>query len=153
MKIEFTQRKTQVIAAALVVFLGYIGWEIYRRAFSGKNTQGPGQRGISVAVEIAPVEKGPIRDVSQFSGTLIPKSSFTVAPKISGRLKQLLIDIGDRVSRDQLVAVLEDEEYQQQLLQAEADLRVTRANLDEAESSLEIAKRDLERARVLHQKG
>jgi RND family efflux transporter MFP subunit len=49
--------------------------------------------------------------------------------------------------------VLEDEEYQQQVIQAEADLRVTRANLEEAKSSLEIAKRDLERARTLHQKG
>ncbi|HCS47703.1 MAG TPA: efflux RND transporter periplasmic adaptor subunit [Candidatus Aminicenantes bacterium] len=153
MKIKFGQRKTQVIAAVLVIFLGYLGWEIYRRGFAGKEGQATGQRGISVAVEIAPVEKGTVRDVGQFSGTLIPKSSFLVAPKISGRLKQLLIDIGDRVSRDQLVAVIEDEEYQQQLLQAEADLRVTRANLEEAESSLELANKDLERAKTLHQKG
>jgi len=112
-----------------------------------------GQRGIAVAVEIAPIEKGAIRDAAQFSGTLIPKSQFTVAPKISGRLNQLLVDIGDLIRRNQLVAVLEDEEYQQQVIQAEADLRVARANLEEAKSSLEMAKRDLERARTLHQKG
>lgn len=106
-----------------------------------------------MAVEIAPVQRGSIKDVGQFSGTLIPKSHFTVAPKISGRLKQLLVDIGDPVRRDQLVAVLEGEEYQQQVIQAEADLHVARANLEEAKSSLELARRDLERARTLHQKG
>jgi len=153
MKINLKQKKTRIIAAVLVVFLGYLGWQIYQRGFAGKGGQAQGQRGVSVAVEIAAVEKGTVRDIGQFSGTLIPKSSFTVAPKISGRLKQLLIDIGDRVSRDQLVAVIEDEEYQQELLQAEADLRVAGANLDEAESSLEIAKKDLERAQALHQTG
>jgi multidrug efflux pump subunit AcrA (membrane-fusion protein) len=96
---------------------------------------------------------GSITDVGQFSGTLIPKSSFTVVPKISGRLKRLLIDIGDTVRRDQLVAVLEDEEYQQDVLQAEADLRVARANLEEAASTLEMARKDLERAKALQEKG
>lgn len=153
MKIKLKERKTRIIAVVLVIFLGYLGWEIFRRASAGKEGPAAGQRGVSVAVEIAPVEKGTVRDVGQFSGTLIPKSSFTVAPKISGRLKELLIDIGDRVSRGQLVAVLEDEEYQQELLQAEADLRVAGANLEEAKSSLEIAKKDLERARTLHKKG
>ncbi|MBM3285194.1 MAG: efflux RND transporter periplasmic adaptor subunit, partial [Candidatus Aminicenantes bacterium] len=93
------------------------------------------------------------KDVGQFSGSLIPKSQFTVAPKISGKLNRLFIDIGDPVRRDQLVAELEDEEYQQQVIQAEADLRVAKANLEEARSSMEMARRDLERARTLHEKG
>jgi len=153
MKIDFRKRKVQIVAAVLAVSLGYIGWEVYRRATAGEGNQSPGQRAVSVAVEIGPVEKGPIRDVGQFSGTLIPKSSFTVVPKISGRLKRLLIDIGDTVRRDQLVAVLEDEEYQQELLQSEADLRVARANLEEAASTLEMARKELERAKVLQEKG
>jgi len=153
MKIDFRKRKVQIVAAVLAVSLGYFGWEVYRRATAGEGNQSPGQRAVSVAVEIGPVEKGPIRDVGQFSGTLIPKSSFTVVPKISGRLKRLLIDIGDTVRRDQLVAVLEDEEYQQELLQSEADLRVARANLEEAASTLEMARKELERAKVLEEKG
>ncbi len=54
-----------------------------------------GPRGAAVAVEIAAVETGSIRDIGTFSGTLIPKSYFTVVPKISGRLKELYVDIGD----------------------------------------------------------
>jgi RND family efflux transporter MFP subunit len=136
-----------------IIVLAFLGWEIYHRAAGAGGNSAGGQRGISVAVEIGPIERGSIIDMGQFSGTLIPKSNVTVAPKISGKLNQLLVDIGDPVRRGQLVAVLEDEEYQQQVLQAEADLRVARANLEEARSSLEISKRDLERAKTLHEKG
>lgn len=139
--------------AVLAVLLGYIGWEIYRRVKEGAGAEPQGQRATAVAVEIGPVTSGPITDVGQFSGTLIPKSSFTVVPKISGRLTRLLVDIGDQVRRGQLVAVLEDEEYQQEALQSEADLRVARANLEEAASSLEMSRKELERAKVLQEKG
>lgn len=143
--------KTLIITALVVCFVGYLGFRIFKKAFPGRG--GGGARVMAVAVEIAPVQLSPIRDLGQFSGTLIPKAQFTVVPKISGKLEQLLIDIGDTVRRGQLVAVLEDEEYQQQLIQAEADLRVAKANLEEANSSLEIARRDLERAETLHEKG
>ncbi|HOP61497.1 MAG TPA: efflux RND transporter periplasmic adaptor subunit, partial [Candidatus Saccharicenans sp.] len=92
-------------------------------------------------------------DVGRFSGTLIPKSQFVVAPKVSGKLKKLYVNIGDKVTRGQVVALIDDEEYQQQVAQAEADLKVARANFEEARSALELAKKDLERAVTLHQKG
>lgn len=107
----------------------------------------------AVAVEITAVQKDTIRDVGLFTGTLFPKSQFIVAPKISGRLKKLIVHIGDRVKRDQLIAVLDDEEYAQQVAQAQANLQVAQANLEEALSSLEIARRGLERAQALHKKG
>ncbi|MDH7493589.1 MAG: efflux RND transporter periplasmic adaptor subunit, partial [Candidatus Saccharicenans sp.] len=50
-------------------------------------------------------------------------------------------------------AQLDDEEYRQQVLQAEADLKVARANFEEARSALELAKKDFERAQTLHQRG
>jgi len=153
LKSLIVKRKTPIIIAVVIAVVGFFGWRVYKSVFVANKIPGMSQRGISIAVEIAPVERSSIKDVGQFSGTLIPKSQFTVAPKISGKLNQLLIDIGDPVRRGQLVAVLEDEEYQQQAIQAEADLRVARANLEEAKSSLEVAKRDLERARTLHQKG
>jgi RND family efflux transporter MFP subunit len=76
-----------------------------------------------------------------------------ISPKISGKLTRLYVNIGDRVSRGQLVAQLDDEEYRQQVIQAEADLQVARANLEEARSSLELAGRELERVKQLHARG
>ena len=51
------------------------------------------------------------------------------------------------------MALLEDEEYQQQVIQAEADLGVAKANLEEAMSAQELAQKEYDRAKTLHQKG
>ena len=150
-KSDFTKKRLAIGAGALI--LGYVVFRVLQAVLGAGGEAGRGGRGFAVAVEIAPVETGSIRDVGLFAGTLVPKSEITVAPKISGRLNHLLVDIGDTIKRGQLVAVLEDEEYQQQVIQAEADLRVARANQEEAKSSQETARRDLERARTLHQKG
>ncbi|MBM3296304.1 MAG: efflux RND transporter periplasmic adaptor subunit [Candidatus Aminicenantes bacterium] len=151
-KQKFLTKKNLALAAGVLV-LGYVVVRILLAVLGSGGSAGRGPRGFAVAVEVAPVETGSLRDVGQFAGTLVPKSEITVAPKISGRLNRLLVDIGDTVGRGQLVAVLEDEEYQQQYLQAEADINVARANLEDAKSSLETSRRDLERARTLHQKG
>ncbi len=146
-------KKYRAFTIVALLFLAFLGWQIVRRVISAGAGAATNQRGAAVAVEIGEIERGSIRDVGTFSGNLIPKSYFTVIPKISGRLKELRVDIGDRLTRGQLVAVLEDEEYQQQVIQAEAGMGVAKANLDEAKSSLELATRDLERAGTLHTKG
>lgn len=145
-------KKARPFTVLAALFLIFLGWQIVSRVAGGGGQAG-GPRGAAVAVEIAPVERGGIRDVGTFSGNLIPKSYFTVVPKISGRIKELLVDIGDRLTRGQLVAVLEDEEYQQEFIQAEANLGVAKANLEEAASAQELAKKELDRARTLHGKG
>lgn len=146
-------KKKILLISMAIIAAGIIGWQVYKRAVKA------GKAGMErtsippVAVEITSVRKITIRDVGLFSGTLFPKSQFIVAPKISGRLEKLIVHIGDRVKRDQLIAVLDDEEYAQQVAQAQASLQVAKANLEEALSSLEISKRGLERAQALHEKG
>jgi RND family efflux transporter MFP subunit len=145
-------KKARPFTILAALFLIFLGWQIVSR-IAGGGAQAGGPRGAAVAVEIAPVERGGIRDIGTFSGNLIPKSYFTVVPKISGRIKELRVDIGDRLTRGQLVAVLEDEEYQQEFIQAEANLGVANANLEEAMSSQELAQKEYDRAKALHQKG
>lgn len=145
-------KKARPFTIAAGLFLAVLAWQIVVRITGGGAPAG-GPRGAAVAVEIASVARGGIRDIGTFSGSLIPKSYFTVVPKISGRIKELYVDIGDRLTRGQLVAVLEDEEYQQQVIQADADLGVAKANLEEASSSQELAQKELERARTLHGRG
>lgn len=145
-------KKARPYTIAAALFLAFLGWQIVAR-LGGGGAAASGPRRAAVAVEIGPVERGGIRDIGTFSGTLIPKSYFTVVPKISGRVKELYVDIGDRIARGQLVAVLEDEEYQQQVIQAEADLNVAKANLEEAASAQELSVNELERAKALRDKG
>lgn len=104
-------------------------------------------------VEIAAIEKGMIRAMRTFSGSLEAHASFTVSPKVGGRIEEMRMDIGDTVDRGAVVAKLDDAEYQQDLAQAEAELLVAKANLAEAQSTLEIAKRAMERAETLQERG
>ncbi|NIM90503.1 MAG: efflux RND transporter periplasmic adaptor subunit [Candidatus Aminicenantes bacterium] len=139
--------------SVIVIVLGLIGWQVFRRVSKPQKKSTPEYMSIPVAVEVTAVQKKTIRDLGSFTGTLFPKSQFIVAPKISGRLVKLMVHIGDRVKRNQLIALLDDEEYAQQVVQAQADLQVAQANLEEALSSLEIAKRGLERSKTLHERG
>jgi len=115
----------------------------------------PARRGGkgAVPVEVAVIERGPIEHRRTFTGTLDPKAEFVVAPKVSGRVEQLHVDLADTVRRGQLVAKLDDAEYVQSVAQAEADFLVAKANLAEAESLLNIAERELKRVEKLRERG
>jgi RND family efflux transporter MFP subunit len=90
--------------------------------------------------------------VEIFTGTLLPESQYNVAPKISGRLEKLFVNIGDEVTQNQLIAVLNDDEYTQQVDQAKAELDVARANIEDNQSTLDLARREFERAKSLREK-
>jgi RND family efflux transporter MFP subunit len=104
-------------------------------------------------VEVAPIQRGPIELRRTFSGTLEPRAEFVVAPKVSGRVERLAVNLADTVKRGQVVAELDNDEYVQAVAQAKADLEVARANLSEAKSALEIATRELERVKTLRGRG
>jgi len=105
-----------------------------------------------VPVEVAPVQHGPIELQRAFTGTLEAAAEFVVAPKVSGRIEQLSVDLADTVSRGQLVARLDNAEYVQSERQAEANLAVAQANLAEAKSLLKLADRELKRVEDLRKR-
>ncbi|MEZ4549002.1 MAG: biotin/lipoyl-binding protein [Desulfobacterales bacterium] len=88
-----------------------------------------------------------------FSGTLESRSEFVVAPKVTGRVKRLYVDIGDVVTPDQVIAELDNDEYLQAVAQAAADLSVAKANRMAAENALEIAALELNRFKTLRARG
>jgi len=136
-----------VVIAAVVVALG---WRI-RRELSAKpeSEMRPGTRPVPVALE--PVRRQSVRNSAEFTGSLLPRAQFVVAPKVQGRLEKLMVNMGDSVTNGQLVAVLDAAEYEQQVAQANADLEVSRATLAERRSALDVAQRDFERARQLRE--
>ncbi len=138
---------------------GVLGWQIYQKVQEsqaggppGGKWGGRGRGTPAVAVEIAEVQQRTIQDIGQFTGSLLPKSQFMAAPKGGGRLERLFVNIGDKVTRNQLIARLEDDVYSQDVEKARADLEVAKANLAESQSALAIAEREFERAKTLSQK-
>jgi len=144
--------KKILITVIFLVGLGFLGWQIYQKVTDSRKDTVRKQRNIAVAVEVAPVEKAPIREIGSYTGSLYPLSEFVLAPKISGRLEKIFVDIGDTVKSGQLVAVLDDDEYRQEVSQVQAELEVARANLQERKNTLENAKREHERTIALWKK-
>ncbi len=140
----------RVLIVLVVVVLGVLGWMIYARLNKPAAQAGAGRaQGAAVAVELAPVRTASIRDVGRFTGSLLPKAQFIVAPKVAGRLEKLTVDVGDRVKLGDVIALLDEGEYAQQVAQAQAEVNVANASVDECKSALDLAVSDLKRVKTL----
>lgn len=143
--------KRAITILAILALAGGVGWKVYQKLSAAKAGDAK-KAAVAVAVEVAPVRQATVHDVAEFTGTLAARSQFVVAPKVAGRLVQLLADIGDVVTNGQLIAVLDDEEYRQQVAQAEAELEVARASVEEAQSNLDAAQSEFDRVEALRSK-
>jgi RND family efflux transporter MFP subunit len=146
------RKKTLIQLALITAGLILIGWYLFNLTSSNSGSNGLQRPHAAVAVALAPVQQVDISEIGEYTGSLFPFSEFVLAPKIAGRLEKILVHIGDLVHDDDLVAVLDDEEYRQQVSQAKAELEVTRANLQEVRSTLENARREFERTEELRKK-
>ena len=143
--------KKMLLLLVVLAIITIVGWFTYKKIQSSSDIA-LRRPSMSVPVEIIPINKGVITDVGIFTGSLIPKSRFVVAPKVSGWLKELLVNVGDTVTRNQVIAILDDAEYTQQVEQARAELQVAQANADNCSSDLKLAEREYERAKALRDK-
>ncbi|HEY5733611.1 MAG TPA: efflux RND transporter periplasmic adaptor subunit [Gammaproteobacteria bacterium] len=141
---------SSILVPIVIVALAITGY--FYLGNNGQKAKGK-KKEQAVPVEVAPVQQRPIALRRNFTGTMEANAEFTVSAKIDGRIDELKVDLGDMVSRGQLVAVLDSAEYQQAVAQAEADKAVAAANLAEARSQLVIAERELQRLDSLTKKG
>ncbi len=105
------------------------------------------------AVSVVTVGTGDLTASLAISGSVSPRSRVAVIPKMSGTLQRVAVDIGDRVSPGQLVAVQDRRELDAQTDMAEAAVAVARAGLEQADAALANAKLEFDRSTNLFQKG
>jgi len=103
----------------------------------GARRRGPGRPGTGadepVPVRVAPLVRRDVRKVYVTSGTLRALQQAPVVARASGILRKLLVEEGDRVEQDQLMALLEDDQARAELDKAEVDLEVARKEFERAE--------------------
>ncbi|MFZ1947630.1 MAG: efflux RND transporter periplasmic adaptor subunit [bacterium] len=141
---------------AVVVGLGFAALFTWRVVvLVVKEFGGPAQRyeRPPVAVVADSVRFQPIQETVRLTGTVHAFHQYTVAPKISGVITRITKRIGDRVSRGETIARIDDGEYTQALLQAEAELKIAQANLAEARARLELSEKEFERVQYMESKG
>ncbi len=136
-----------LLILALVCFLAV------RFLHSKKDLTAQQKDKLPIPVEVGALERQTLYLHRTFSGTIEPLAQFTVAPKVSGSIQRLLVDVSETVSRGQIVAELEDAEFKHAVAEAEARLAVAEANRIEADSRMEIAQRELDRTITLHKQG
>lgn len=138
-----------VLTLAVIAAAGAIGLKIRDRLREQATAPSRSAARPPAPVEVAPVTRGELVRRRTISGTLEASAEFVVAPKVSGRVVRLEVDISDPIERGQVVARLDDAEHVQAVAQAEADLAVANAQLAEAAGALEIAERTLSRMQSL----
>ena len=109
-----------IVVVVLIGGVGSLGWAIFNRLREQSVLKRPAGDERVAPVEVAPIEHGSIQLRRTFSGALEAQAEFVVAPKVSGRIVRLDVDLADTVTRGQIVAWLDDDEYVQIVAQAEA---------------------------------
>ena len=108
----------------------------------------------AIVVNVVEPEHVDMLDERVYSGTTQAWSSFDIDPEISAKLVSLKFNRGDQIKRGDLIAQLDDSNYDQAVKQAEADLEVAKAKLEEVEAQLEYNRAEYnERTNPLYQSG
>ena len=99
------------------------------------------------------VERGEIVAEVMGTGTLEAHFKSTISPRISGRLQEVLVDMGDSVTAGQVLAKLDDVELKPQVEMAQASVEVARATLDRLQADRSQALAVLEQTTAEHNRG
>jgi membrane fusion protein, macrolide-specific efflux system len=91
------------------------------------------------------VSRGTIEEVVTAQGKLEPKQYVDVGTQVSGQLKKIHVDIGDAVSKGQLLAEIDPRVYQAQVEAGEAKINSLRAQLNEQKAQAVLAEQNLKR--------
>lgn len=110
---------------------------------------GRGSGRPALTVDTAPVARAEVVEYITVVGNLIGQATVDVVPRVAGRIDTISAKLGDRVTRGQQIAKVEDRELQQQVKQAEQSLEVNRATLKQRESDLQLRKTTLGRQQAL----
>jgi HlyD family secretion protein len=88
----------------------------------------------AISVPAAAVQRGEIQQTIAYSGDVRAREQITVLPKASGRVKSVLVDLGSAVHAGDVLAELEQESPEIQVLQAQANLGAAQAKLSTIQS-------------------
>jgi RND family efflux transporter MFP subunit len=112
-----------------------------------------GRGAVPMSVDVSTVGRSEVVDYVTVVGNLIGKATVDVVPRVAGRLETVNVQLGDRVTRGQTVAKLEDRAIREQVNQVRANIEVNQATLKARENDAVVAKNSLDRARTSFERG
>lgn len=127
------KKRIALILAVAVVFTGIIGYRIYGNVSANKARAENMAKSKTVAVQVAQIGRRDINPTMTFSANLEPVWSADISSKVDGRINILDVNEGDRVEAGAVVAVLETNDLQAQVIQAQGNLLAAQSGLEQAE--------------------
>lgn len=88
------------------------------------------QRKQNISELTVPVKSESLNLRIRASGIVQPIQTVNLSPKVAGQLVQLFVEQGDRISKGEIIAKMDDRSIQTQIAQAEANLANAQSNLD-----------------------
>ncbi len=122
----------------------------------GGGMPGAGGRGSgrpALTVDTAAASRHEVIEYITVVGNLIGQATVDIVPRVAGRLDSISAKLGDRVTRGQMVAKIEDRELLQQVKQIEQNVVVNRATVTQRQSDLQLRKTTLARQQELLSRG
>ncbi|MBR9762430.1 MAG: efflux RND transporter periplasmic adaptor subunit [Rhodobacteraceae bacterium] len=152
-----TLRHWLLVATILLGGLGYVFRHSLFPDSHSADIQFESPADLPMSVHVVMAERRAISRSYVAGGTLVGREEVLVNAQVSGvRLRQYLVDVGDRVTAGQVLALLDPQRIELQLEQSAADvtraeavIAQTRALLAEAEASARGANAEWQRAREL----
>jgi RND family efflux transporter MFP subunit len=114
-------------------------------ANGAKPTEGP-------VVAVAQIKTANLSRTLTLTAEFKPYQEVDVMAKVAGYIKEINVDIGDRVSQDQLLAILEIPEMDDDLRRANASVERSQANVKQAQDELARAKSAYDVAQQYYQR-
>ncbi|MDF3980544.1 efflux RND transporter periplasmic adaptor subunit [Luteibacter sp. PPL201] len=108
---------------------------------------------VHTATAVAPANAAEASAVLQATGYVTARRQATVSAQITGTLTQVLIEEGDRVSKGQVLARLEDNALRASLQAAQANAAAAHATVAQGEAQLAQSLRDADRQEALVGRG
>ncbi|MEO0770364.1 MAG: efflux RND transporter periplasmic adaptor subunit [Cyanobacteria bacterium J06649_4] len=159
------QRRFPWIWLLLVLSMVGVGFVLWRVLASrnGQGMQGP----PAFPVEMTRLQESPLEDSSEFVGVLDAQAGVSLQPEAAGRVVQIFVSSGDRVSAGEPIMQLSPDrsqaDYNAALASvsaarsardsAQASLRAARARQSELLADLQLQDTDLGRTRTLVERG
>lgn len=112
-----------------------------------------GEEEPAIKYVTVPVEKGTLKAEINSTGTLRPVVEVLVGTQVSGTIKELHADFETRVTKGQLIALIDPDKFEAKVNQARADLESAMASLNKAEVTLVDEMRTLKRKEGLIEGG
>ena len=141
-----------VVPCVLASCLG-IGWAVFvdSQHQVGGGTSPDGEE--VHAVKVTRLQTQDIVEALDLVGSLEADRDVEIRSRISGRIEELAVDVGDRISKGQLLIQVDDLQQKELVRQAEAAIRVTVAEKSTQDLRVIAAKREHDRQKNLATKG